>query len=99
MSSSTSRWSVTDVLDDDTQTNMTAPLGHFDLDQGLRLRSYVGIMRCIFSDNGCTAMIAGGPETERFSSRERGERRFLSLAKGMAVAKFFLYSDAIAIVQ
>jgi hypothetical protein len=56
-------------------------------------------MPCIFSGNGRAAMIAGGPETERFSSRERGERRFLSLAKGMAMAKFFLYSEAIAIVQ
>jgi hypothetical protein len=44
-------------------------------------------------------MIGGGLKTDRFSSPERGERRFLLLAKGMAMAKFFLYSEAIAIVQ
>ena len=32
----------------DTESNIIAPTGHFDLEKGLRLRCYVAIMRCVF---------------------------------------------------
>ena len=71
----------------DTGSNVIAPTEHFDFEKGLRLRCYVAIMRCVFRRQARHG--DGRP------AHDPGlVRRFPSLVRRIAMAQFFLYSEA-----